>query len=132
MAVIQETRSIEAGMGRLIKAMKNASILIIPIVMLFFSICGSVFGMAEETIPFIPIFVSLCLAMGFDSITGVAIVFLRRGRRFCRCLHESVYRTGCTGHRRTTVAFTDTVQSCDVCVLRGAGNSLCYEICHEG
>lgn len=82
MAVIQETKSIEAGMGRLIKAMKNASILIIPIVMLFFSICGSVFGMAEETIPFIPIFVSLCLAMGFDSITGVAIVFCGAGAGF--------------------------------------------------
>ena len=82
MAVIQETRSIEAGMGRLIKAMKNASILIIPIVMLFFSICGSVFGMAEETIPFIPIFVSLCLVMGFDSITGVAIVFCGAGAGF--------------------------------------------------
>ena len=82
MAVSQETRSIEAGMGRLIKAMKNASILIIPIVMLFFSICGSVFGMAEETIPFIPIFVSLCLAMGFDSITGVAIVFCGAGAGF--------------------------------------------------
>lgn len=82
MAVIQETKSIEAGMGRLIKAMRNASILIIPIVMLFFSICGSVFGMAEETIPFIPIFVSLCLAMGFDSLTGVAIVFCGAGAGF--------------------------------------------------
>ncbi|MEY8295586.1 MAG: YfcC family protein [Emergencia timonensis] len=82
MGVLQETRSIEAGMGRLIKAMKNASILIIPIVMLFFSICGSVFGMCEETIPFIPIFVSLCIAMGFDSITGVAIVFCGAGAGF--------------------------------------------------
>ncbi|WP_419026099.1 YfcC family protein [Emergencia sp.] len=82
MAIIQETKSIEAGMGRLIKAMKNASILIIPIVMLFFSVCGSVFGMAEETIPFIPIFVSLCLAMGFDSITGVALVFCGAGAGF--------------------------------------------------
>lgn len=82
MAVIQETNAIEAGMGRLIKAMKNASILIIPIVMIFFSICGSVFGMAEETIPFIPIFVSLCLAMGFDSMTGTAIVFCGAGAGF--------------------------------------------------
>ncbi len=82
MAIIQETKSIEAGMGRLIKAMRNASILIIPIVMIFFSICGSVFGMAEETIPFIPIFVSLCLAMGFDSITGVALVFCGAGAGF--------------------------------------------------
>lgn len=82
MAVVQETRAIEAGMGRLIKALRNKSILIIPAVMFFFSICGSVFGMAEETIPFIPIFVSLCIAMGFDSITGVAIVFCGAGAGF--------------------------------------------------
>lgn len=82
MAVVQKTGSIEAGMGRLIKALKNKSIVIIPIVMFLFSLCGAVFGMAEETIPFIPIFVSLCLAMGFDSITGVAIVFCGAGAGF--------------------------------------------------
>lgn len=82
MAVITYTRAIEAGMGRLINALKNKSIVIIPIVMVFFSICGSVFGMAEETIPFIPIFVSLCIAMGFDSMTGAAIVFCGAGAGF--------------------------------------------------
>ena len=75
MAVLQETRAIEAGMGRMIKAMKSKTLLLIPIVMFLFSLCGSVFGMAEETIPFIPIFVSLMIAAGYDSITGVAIVF---------------------------------------------------------
>ena len=47
--------------------------LIIPIVMLAFGFCGSVAGMAEETLPFIPIFVSLFVAMGYDSITGTAV-----------------------------------------------------------
>ncbi len=75
MTVLQKTRAIEAGMGRLIKALKDKTIIIIPIVMLLFSLCGSVFGMAEETIPFVPIFVSLMIASGFDSITGVAIIF---------------------------------------------------------
>ena len=59
----------------MIKAMKSKTLLLIPIVMFLFSLCGSVFGMAEETIPFIPIFVSLMIAAGYDSITGVAIVF---------------------------------------------------------
>ncbi|MGN1413265.1 MAG: YfcC family protein [Anaerovoracaceae bacterium] len=76
MAVLQETRAIEAGMGRLIRALKDKSIVIIPVVMLFFSLCGSVFGMAEETIPFIPIFVSLCLAMGFRIALYAAMVSL--------------------------------------------------------
>ncbi len=75
MAVLQETRAIEAGMGRMIRALKDRAIIIIPIVMFLFSICGSVFGMAEETLPFIPIFVSLCIAMGYDSLTGTAVVF---------------------------------------------------------
>ena len=74
MTVLQETKAIEAGMGRMIKAMKDKTLLLIPIIMFLFSLCGSVFGMAEETIPFIPIFVSLMIAAGFDSITGVAVV----------------------------------------------------------
>lgn len=82
MAVVQKTRAIEAGVGRLIKKLKGASWLILPAVMIFFSLCGGVFGMAEETIPFIPIFVSLALAMGYDSITGTAIVFCGAGAGF--------------------------------------------------
>lgn len=82
MTVVTETRAIEAGMGRLIKALKGASIIIIPVVMFLFSLCGSIFGMSEETIPFIPIFVALCIAMGFDSITGTAVVLCGAGAGF--------------------------------------------------
>ena len=82
MTVLQETKAIEAGMGRMIKAMKDKTLLLIPIIMFLFSLCGSVFGMAEETIPFIPIFVSLMIAAGFDSITGVAVVLCGAGAGF--------------------------------------------------
>lgn len=80
--VVQETRAIEAGMGKLVKALKGKTIVILPLVMFFFSLGGSVFGMAEETIPFIPIFVSLCLAMGYDSMTGAGIVLCGAGAGF--------------------------------------------------
>ncbi len=82
MTVVQETRSIEAGMGRLIKALKGKTWIVIPVVMIFFSLCGAVFGMAEETIPFIPIFVSLMIAAGYDSITGAGIVLCGAGAGF--------------------------------------------------
>lgn len=82
MTVLQETKAIEAGLGRLIKSLKSKTLIIIPIVMFLFSLCGSVFGMAEETIPFIPIFVSLMIAAGYDSITGVAVVFCGAGAGF--------------------------------------------------
>lgn len=74
MSVLMETKAIEAGIGRLARVLKGKSILIIPVAMLFFSICGSTWGLAEETIVFIPIFISLCLSMGYDSLTGVGLV----------------------------------------------------------
>lgn len=47
--------------------------------MFVFSLGGAIIGMAEETFPFISIFVSLFLALGYDSITGTAVVFCGAG-----------------------------------------------------
>ena len=80
--ILQETRAIEAGIGQLLKILKGKTLAVIPILMLLFALGGAVFGMSEETIPFIPIFVSLCIAMGYDSITGAAIVLCGAGAGF--------------------------------------------------
>lgn len=48
----------------------------IPFFMVLFSFLGSTFGMAEELIIFIPLFVPLALALGYDSIVGVSIPFV--------------------------------------------------------
>ncbi len=56
--------------------------LIITLIMLVFSVFGAVFGMSEETIAFIIILVPLAISMGFDSITGVAMVFVAAGLGF--------------------------------------------------
>lgn len=48
----------------------------IPITMLIFSLGGTTFGMSEEVLLFIPIFVPLALSLGYDSIVGLAIPFL--------------------------------------------------------
>ena len=44
--------------------------------MVIFSLFGAVFGMSEETIAFIIIFVPLAISMGYDSITGVLMVYV--------------------------------------------------------
>ncbi len=44
--------------------------------MTVFSLAGSVFGMAEEVIPFVLISVPLAISLGYDSIVGIAIPFL--------------------------------------------------------
>ncbi len=78
-AVLTETGAVEASLRRLVVASRQSRAVevgMIPIFMAVFSLGGAVFGMAEETIPFILIFVPLALALGYDSITGVAIPFL--------------------------------------------------------
>ncbi|WP_206457935.1 YfcC family protein [Anaerovorax sp. IOR16] len=80
--VLQDTGAIEAGLGRLTKALSGSEIVIIPAVMIAFSLGGAIIGMAEETLPFIPIMVSLAIAMGFDSMTGTAMVLCGAGCGF--------------------------------------------------
>ena len=60
----------------------GADNLIFVLVMLMFSIFGAVFGMSEETIAFIVIFVPLAISMGYDSIVGVSLCFVAAGLGF--------------------------------------------------
>jgi uncharacterized ion transporter superfamily protein YfcC len=48
----------------------------IPVTMVVFSLGGTVFGMCEETMPFVLIFIPLALSLGYDSLVGTAIPFL--------------------------------------------------------
>jgi len=56
--------------------------LIFILVMTIFSIFGAVFGMSEETIAFVIIFVPLAISMGYDSIVGVSLCFVGAGLGF--------------------------------------------------
>ncbi len=60
--------------------------IIITIVMLMFSFFGAIFGMAEETIAFVIIFVPMAISMGYDSIVGVCMCFIGAGIGFAGCL----------------------------------------------
>lgn len=81
-AVVQDTGAIEAGIGKITKSMSGKEKFLIPVIMFVFSIAGAIFGMAEETLPFIPIMVTLALAMGFDSITGIGMILAGAGAGF--------------------------------------------------
>jgi uncharacterized ion transporter superfamily protein YfcC len=48
----------------------------IPVTITIFSLAGAIFGMCEETMPFVLIFIPLCLSLGYDSLVGTAIPFL--------------------------------------------------------
>lgn len=80
--VFQETGAINAAIGAIVKRMKGREKLIIVFVMSIFSFFGAFFGMCEEAIPFVLIFVPLALALGYDSITGLCFSFLAAGVGF--------------------------------------------------
>lgn len=60
---------------RIIKKLGVENI-IITLVMLLFSLFGAVFGMSEETIAFVVIFIPLAIQMGYDSIVGVCMCYV--------------------------------------------------------
>ena len=57
----------------------NSSLIIIPVFMVLFGIGSSTIGMFEEWLPFIPIFAAIFIGMGYDAITGLAVVALGAG-----------------------------------------------------
>jgi uncharacterized ion transporter superfamily protein YfcC len=74
--VLAKTDAINSLINKLARAHKNSPMLrrlFVPVLMLMFSIGGASFGMNEEIIPFVLIIVPICLALGYDSIVGVAI-----------------------------------------------------------
>ena len=50
--------------------------IVIILIMLLFSLFGSVFGMSEETIAFALIIIPLAISMGYDSIVGLCMVYV--------------------------------------------------------
>lgn len=82
--IIQSTGAIETGIRSMVNGIRGKSgkgstakdgILLFVIVALF-SIGGSTFGMAEEALVFIPMLVPLAIAMGYDSLVGVALALV--------------------------------------------------------
>ncbi|MDP2302454.1 MAG: YfcC family protein [Ignavibacteria bacterium] len=74
--VLQTTDAINSLINKLARAHKKSKILrvmFIPLLIFMFSLGGATFGMNEEIIPFVLIIVPICLALGYDSIVGVAI-----------------------------------------------------------
>ena len=50
--------------------------LVIILIILLFSSFGAIFGMSEETLAFVAIFVPLAISMGYDSVTGVLMCYV--------------------------------------------------------
>jgi uncharacterized ion transporter superfamily protein YfcC len=72
--VFRATGAADAMIGFLLRRFANQPALLIAFGMLVFGAGSSSIGMAEEYLPFVPILLSLCIGLGFDSMTAVGIL----------------------------------------------------------
>ena len=81
--IINKTGAVEAGIGKAAKAFGKKELFIIPICMILFGLGGTTFGMCEETLPFYMIFIPLMMRLGYDSLTGLSIVYIGAAAGTC-------------------------------------------------
>jgi uncharacterized ion transporter superfamily protein YfcC len=77
--IIERTGAVTAAIKRASALfLKHPSLrnLYIPVTMLLFSLGGATFGMSEEVLIFIPVFMPLSIALKYDSGVGVAVPFV--------------------------------------------------------
>jgi uncharacterized ion transporter superfamily protein YfcC len=77
--VVNKTKAIESGIFQITEKLKGREIWLIPTLMGLFALGGTIFGMAEETLPFYTLVIPVMIAAGYDSITGVAVVMIGAG-----------------------------------------------------
>jgi len=95
--IMNDSKAIDVGIQSFLKRVRKleryrlfrwagVDNMIITMIMLIFSVFGATFGMSEETIAFIIIFVPLAISMGYDSIVGLSMCFVGAGLGFAGAL----------------------------------------------
>jgi uncharacterized ion transporter superfamily protein YfcC len=79
LGVTMKTGAIQAGIARLVQRMQGKERLMIPVLMTVFALGGTSFGMAEESLAFYALIITVLIAAGYDALTGAAIVLLGCG-----------------------------------------------------
>jgi uncharacterized ion transporter superfamily protein YfcC len=74
--VVAGTGAIEAGINLVVRRVGKYQSAVVPVLTLIFAIGGGSFGMAEETLPFLPALVVLSRSLGYDSLVGGAIALV--------------------------------------------------------
>lgn len=85
--ILNATHAVEWGIQRFLAACRRAEKvallrrlgidnIVMAAVILLFSTFGAVFGMSEETLAFIAIIIPLAISMGYDSLTGLLMVYV--------------------------------------------------------
>jgi len=77
--IIRATGATDALIGAAVKRLGGSPVLLVGGMVALFAAGSSTIGMAEEYMPFIPLLVTMCLALGLDAIVAMGIVYIGAG-----------------------------------------------------
>lgn len=79
LGVMTKTGALDEGIATIVRKLKGKEELLIPILMTLFSLGGTTYGMAEETMAFYALLVTTMIAAGFDAMVGASVILLGAG-----------------------------------------------------
>lgn len=79
LGLVAHSGALETGIAALVKKLHGHELVIIPVLMFIFSICGSTYGMLEESVGFYALLAGTMVAAGMDTIVGASVVLLGAG-----------------------------------------------------
>jgi len=74
MVMLIKVGAFDAGVGALIRKLKSKDHYAMPLIAIIFSFMGASFGIYEETYGFVPVVMSLGVALGYDPLYGAITV----------------------------------------------------------
>ena len=77
--ITMKTGAIQAGIALLVNRLGGRERWMIPILMTVFAIGGTTFGMAEESLAFYVLIITVMIAAGYDALVGALVILLGCG-----------------------------------------------------
>jgi uncharacterized ion transporter superfamily protein YfcC len=79
LGITMKTGAIQAGISRLVDRLRGRERWMIPILMTVFAIGGTTYGMAEESLAFYALVITVMIAAGYDALVGALVLLLGCG-----------------------------------------------------
>ncbi len=77
--ITMKTGAIQAGIAVLVRRLAGHERWMIPILMSVFAIGGTTFGMAEESLAFYVLVITVLIAAGYDALVGALVILVGAG-----------------------------------------------------
>jgi uncharacterized ion transporter superfamily protein YfcC len=78
-AITMKTGAIQAGISLLVQRMQGRERRLIPLLMIVFAAGGTTYGMAEESLAFYVLIITVMIAAGYDAVVGALVILLGCG-----------------------------------------------------